>query len=189
MFQPVAQADPEGAQLIIRTTRALDSLTIDVMRTLRAISPGQPAATLTPLQLIVDRSVSSRRFFAVLVGSFAGLGLLLAALGIYGVISYTVAQQRQEIGIRMALGATAGQVQMGVMARTVRLVVRGRRHRRRRGAPVGWSMSALLFETRPTDAATFATIALLLGGVSLLAGYVPALRASRVEPMIVLRDV
>ena len=94
-------------------TRALDSLTMDVMRTLRAIYPGQPAATLTPLQLIVDRSVSSRRFFAVLVGSFAGLGLLLAALGIYGVISYTVAQQRQEIGIRWRSAPPRGKSRWG----------------------------------------------------------------------------
>jgi len=189
MFQPVTQAEPEGAQLVIRTTRALDSLTTEVMRTLRANYPGQPAATLTPLQEIVDRSVSPRRFFAVLVGSFAALGLLLAALGIYGVISYTVAQQRQEIGIRMALGATAGQVQMGVLARTLRLVVAGVTIGAVGALLVGWSMSAMLFATRSADPATFATIALLLGGVSLLAGYVPARRASRVEPMIVLRDV
>jgi len=189
MFQPVTQAGPEGAQLVIRTTRALDSLTTDVMRTLRANYPGQPAATLTPLQQIVDRSVSPRRFFAVLVGSFAALGLLLAALGIYGVISYTVAQQRQEIGIRMALGATASQVQMGVLGRTLRLVAAGVSIGAVGALLVGWSMSAMLFETRSADPATFATIAILLGGVSLVAGYVPALRASRVEPMIVLRDV
>ena len=189
MFQPWRKLDPEGAQLIIRTTRALDSLTIDVMRTLRANYPGQPAATLTPLQQIVDRSVSPRRFFAVLVGSFAALGLLLAALGIYGVISYTVAQQRQEIGIRMALGATAGQVQMGVWPERCASSRRASSIGAVGALLVGWSMSAMLFETRSADPATFATIAILLGGVSLVAGYVPALRASRVEPMIVLRDV
>jgi len=188
MFQPVTQADPEGAQLVVRSARSLDSLTVDVMRTLRAINPGQPAAALTPVQVIVDRSVSSRRFFAVLVASFAALGLLLAVLGIYGVISYSVAQRRPEIGIRMALGATAGQIQRDVMARTSSLVFAGVALGAVGALVVGQSMTALLFETHPTDAATFGIIAIVLGGVSLLAGYIPALRASRAEPVSVLRD-
>jgi predicted permease len=188
MFQPVTQADPEGAELVVRSARSLDSLTIDVMRTLRANYSGQPAAALTPVQAIVDRSVSSRRFFAVLVASFAALGLLLAALGIYGVISYNVAQRRPEIGIRMALGATAEQVRRDVMTRTLRLVSGGVALGALGALVVGRSMAAMLFDTAPTDSATFASIALLLGGVSLLAGYIPAFRASRADPMTVLRD-
>jgi ABC-type antimicrobial peptide transport system permease subunit len=79
-------------------------LTRSVMSTLRAVNPSQAATTFVPIQSIVNRSISPRRFFAVLVGIFAGLGLLLASLGIYGVISYMVTRQTQEIGVRMALG-------------------------------------------------------------------------------------
>ena len=89
------------------------------MKTLRTLNPAQPAAEFRPLQHIVDRSVSPRRFFVMLVGSFAALGLILASLGIYGVISYWVTRQTQEIGIRMALGATAPQVQRGVIGRAL----------------------------------------------------------------------
>jgi predicted permease len=188
MFQPVTQAGPEGAQLVIRTTRPFDSLTPDVMRTLRALNPSQPAATIEPLRLVVDHAVSPRRFFVVLGGSFAGLGLLLAALGIYGVISYTVTRQRQEIGIRMALGASGPQVQLGVLVRSLRLVLVGIAIGTVLSLLVARAIAGLLFQTPPTDAATFGAIVLLLAAVSLLAGYIPALRASRVSPMIALRN-
>jgi ABC-type antimicrobial peptide transport system permease subunit len=188
MFQPVAQADPEGAQLVVRSARPLDSLTADVMRTLRALNPGQPAAALEPLQQIVDRSVSSRRFFVALVGSFAGLGLLLASLGIYGVISYGVTRQRQEIGIRMALGASAARVRRGVVGQSLRLVVPGLVLGSLGALLATRSIAALLFRTEPTDATTFAAIVLLLGGVSVVAGYIPARRASSIDPMTALRE-
>jgi ABC-type antimicrobial peptide transport system permease subunit len=183
----VTQADPEGAQLVIRTTRSLEPLTPDVMRVLRALNPAQPAAALAPLQQTVDRSVSSRRFFVVLVASFAGLGLLLASLGIYGVISYGVAHQKQEIGIRLALGASAQQVQFGVIARSLRLVATGIALGTVGSLVVAHSIGGLLFQTDPTDTTTFACIVLMLGAVSFLAGYIPARRASRIDPMIAMR--
>jgi predicted permease len=188
MFQPVTQAEPEGGQLVIRTTRSLETLTPDVMRTLRALNPAQPAAALEPLQQIVDRAVSSRRFFVFLVGAFAAVGLVLASLGIYGVISYGVAHRAQEIGIRMALGASAHRVQLGIMVSSMRLVVLGIAFGTAASLIVGRSLAALLFETEPTDAATFAGISLLLAVVSLFAGYIPSRRASRIDPMITLRN-
>jgi ABC-type antimicrobial peptide transport system permease subunit len=96
-----------------------------VMRTLRALNPGQPASELRPIWQIVDHAISPRRFFAVLVSAFAALGLILASLGIYGVISYSVARQTQEIGIRMALGATQARVLLAVLNRTLRLTLMG----------------------------------------------------------------
>jgi ABC-type antimicrobial peptide transport system permease subunit len=142
---------------------------------------------LAPLQQTVDRSVSSRRFFVVLVASFAGLGLLLASLGIYGVISYGVAHQKQEIGIRLALGASAQQVQFGVIARSLRLVATGIALGTVGSLVVAHSIGGLLFQTDPTDTTTFACIVLMLGAVSFLAGYIPARRASRIDPMIAMR--
>ena len=95
------------------------------MATLRSINPAQPATEFKPIQGLVDHAVSPRRFFVMLVGVFAGLGLLLASLGIYGVISYSVTQRTQEIGIRMALGATRGRVQLGVIAKTIGMAAIG----------------------------------------------------------------
>jgi ABC-type antimicrobial peptide transport system permease subunit len=188
MYLSVTQAEPEGAELVIRTRLAPEALASAVMKTLRAWNPAQPATELRPLQRIVDQAVSPRRFFVVLVGSFAGLGLVLASLGIYGVISYTVARRTQEIGIRMALGATAGQVQRGVMGGAVRLVLAGMGLGLAVSIGVVRAIESLLFGTAPTDPATFAAILALLTAVACAAGYVPAWRASRIQPMSALRS-
>lgn len=187
MYLATMQSYPEGAELVVRTKLPPAALASSVMKTLRSLNPAQPAAEFRSLQHIVDRSVSPRRFFVLLVGSFAALGLILASLGIYGVISYSVTRQTQEIGIRMALGATAPQVQLGVIRRAMRLTAIG--------ATVGTVVSlvaarwieSLLFGTKPTDPETFAVILLLIGTVALLAGYIPARRASRIDPTVALR--
>jgi ABC-type antimicrobial peptide transport system permease subunit len=122
-----------------------------------------------------------------LVAVFAGLGLLLASLGIYGVISYSVTRQTQEIGIRMALGATTERVQLGVIARTMRLVLVGIAVGSITSVVAAKWIAALLFKTEPSDPLAFAGTVLLLGGVALVAGYIPARRASRIDPMVALR--
>jgi ABC-type antimicrobial peptide transport system permease subunit len=124
----------------------------------------------------------------LLVASFAGLGLLLAALGIYGVIAYSVTQRTQEIGLRMALGATMAQVQRSVLGRTLRLAVIGVLLGGGVAAVVSRAITALLFNTRPGDPMTFAGTVVLIGMVALLAGYLPARRASRINPMVALRN-
>jgi len=113
---------------------------------------------------------------------------LLAALGIYGVISYSVTQRTQEIGIRMALGATMANVQLGVLVKTLRLALIGVVTGTVASLIASKAISALLFDTAPTDPITFAAIILLLGAVALLAGYIPARRASRINPMVALRN-
>jgi ABC-type antimicrobial peptide transport system permease subunit len=140
------------------------------------------------MQGVVDHAVSPRRFFAVLVGIFAGLGLILASLGIYGVISYSVTRQTQEIGIRMALGATRERVQSAIIGKTLRMALIGVVIGTVASYAVAGAISALLFGTRPSDPLTFAgTVALLLV-VALLAGFLPARRAARIEPMVALRS-
>ena len=101
------------------------ALAASVLHALRELNPKQPAAEFRPIRTIVDRADSPRRFFMLLVAAFAGLGLLLAALGIYGVISYSVTRKTQEIGVRMALGASAGRVRRDVILNTLRLAVAG----------------------------------------------------------------
>jgi predicted permease len=188
MYLSVTQADPEGAELVVRTKLPPDALASSVMKTLRSLNPGQPASEFRPLQQIVDQSVSPRRFLVWLVASFALLGLILASLGIYGVISYSVTRQTQEIGIRMALGATAPQVQFGVVAKALRLALIGIALGTIGSYATAKWISSLLYGTKPNDPATFAGIVLLLAVVASVAGYIPARRASRIDPMIALRS-
>jgi ABC-type antimicrobial peptide transport system permease subunit len=158
------------------------------MATLRQINPNQPATEFKPVQGLVDHAVSPRRFFVLLVGVFAGLGLLLAALGIYGVISYSVTQRTQEIGIRMALGATRTRVQLGIVGKTLVLGAIGIALGTAASITISSLIASLLFGTAPNDPATFTVIALLLTVVAVFAGYLPARRASRIDPMIALRN-
>jgi ABC-type antimicrobial peptide transport system permease subunit len=171
----------------VRTKLPPEALASSVLTALRALNPEQPAAEFQPLQQLVDRAVSPRRFFVSLVTCFAVLGLVLASLGIYGVIAYSVTRRTQEIGIRMALGATASQVRTGVIAKTMRLTLVGLALGTVASLVLARAIASLLFATEPTDALSFAVTILLLGVVALAAGYIPARRASRIDPMIALR--
>ncbi len=178
---------PEGCYLVVRSKLPPGTLATSVMRTLRQINPGQPATEFKPIQSLVDHATSPRRFFFLLVSIFAGLGLLLASLGIYGVISYSVTRETQQIGIRMALGATQERVLFGVIWKTLRLAFIGISAGVAGSLVVARLIASLLFDTAPTDPQTFATMVVLLGAVALLAGYLPARRASRIDPIIALR--
>ncbi|HSY71397.1 MAG TPA: ABC transporter permease [Alloacidobacterium sp.] len=184
---PVMQANPNGAELVVRTKLPPEVLASSVMGIMRQMNPGQPATEFRPVQQIVDHATSPRRFFVLLVATFAALGLLLASLGIYGVISYAVTRQTQEIGIRMALGATAGRVQKDVLARTLRLALIGIGLGTVASFITARWIASLLFGTEPTDLLTFSGTILLLAMTALIAGYIPARRASRIDPMIALR--
>jgi len=188
MYLPVMQNGPVGAQLVVRTKLRPEVLASSVMATLRSINPAQPATEFRPIQNIVDHSVSPRRFFVSLVGIFAVLGLVLASLGIYGVISYSVTRQTQEIGIRMALGATVVNVQLQVIAKTLRLALIGIVLGAIASFAMARAITSLLFAVQPNDPPTFTSTIVLLTVVAIVAGYVPARRASRINPMIALRN-
>jgi predicted permease len=188
MYLPVMQSDPEGAELVIRTRLPPQALAPILLKTLRSLNPNQPASELRALDKVVDHSVSPRRFFVWMVASFALLGLVLASLGIYGVISYSVTRQTQEIGIRVALGASSAQVRIGVIVRALRLAAIGAVAGAVASLVVGKWIESLLFRTTTTDVTTFAAIVFLLCAVSFVAGYIPARRASRIEPMVALRN-
>ncbi len=188
MYLPAPQQGPVGAELVVRTKLPSDVLASSVMSTLRSINPGQPATEFRTIQQIVDHAVSPRRFFVLLVTIFAALGLILASLGIYGVISYSVTRRTQEIGIRMALGATAAHVQYGVISRTLRLALLGITLGTVASVIVARSLASILFGTGPTDPMAYVSMVLLLTAVAFVAGYIPARRASRIDPMIALRN-
>ncbi len=187
MFQSYAQAGPEGSELVVRTKLRPEVLGPALAKTMRDFSPNQPVGEFRPLQRIVETSTSPRRFFVMLVGSFATLGLILAALGIYGVISYMVTRQRQEIGIRMALGASRGNVLSDVVNRTLRLAFVGIAIGAVVSFVAGKWISSLLFQTEPGDPMTFVAMFTVFACVALLAGYIPAQRASRIDPLVALR--
>ncbi|MEG9438271.1 ABC transporter permease [Edaphobacter sp. HDX4] len=190
MYLPMTESDwgPDGAYLVVRTKLPPAQLSGTVLRTLREINPNQPSVEFRPLQSIVDHAVSPRQFFVLLVGTFAGLGLLLASLGIYGVISYSVTRRTQEIGIRMALGASPGNVQMGVIKKTLQMASLGISVGAVLSVAAAQLIATLLFGTTPTDPPTFGVMLVLLIGVAVLAGYLPARRASRINPMVALRN-
>ena len=187
IYYPMTQATPNDAQLVIRTNLQPASLATSVLTTLREMNPKQPMAEFKPIRLLVNHAVSGRQFFMLLVVSFATLGLLLAALGIYGVISYSVTRQTQEIGIRMALGANAGIVQRQVLAGTLRLALIGVMLGAVASIAGARLISSLLFATSPWDAATYISMAVGLLTVAGVSGYIPAFRASRINPTVALR--
>jgi predicted permease len=188
IYYPAMQQGPSSAQLVVRTSLPPATLAASVLRALRELNPKQPAAEFRSIQTIVDRAVSPRRFFMLLVTAFAGLGVLLAALGIYGVISYSVTQQAQAIGIRMALGASVGHVQRQVLAGTLRLAFAGMALGTLLALAVARLISSLLFATSSWDLPTYLGMALVLLLVAAASGYIPARRASGVNPMEVLRS-
>jgi predicted permease len=187
IYYPATQATPTGAQLVIRTTLPPATLSTSVLRTLRDLNPKQPIAEFRPIQSLVDHANSPRRFFMLLVVAFATLGLLLAALGIYGVISYSVTRQTQEIGIRMALGASASLVQRQVLVGTLRLALIGVFLGAVGSLTTTKLIASLLFATSPWDAATYIAMAIALLAVAVLSGYIPARRAAHISPMVALR--
>ncbi len=187
IYYSALQQGPAGAELVIRTTLPPAQLAASVLRTLRDINPSQPAAEFRPIRMLVDHANSPRRFFMLLVATFAALGMLLAALGIYGVISYSVTRRTQEIGIRMALGARAGLIQRQVLSGALRLVIIGIAAGAIVSVATARLVASLLFATSPWDATTYCAIAVALLAVAVISGYLPARRASQIDPMVALR--
>jgi len=176
-----------GMTMTVRTTVDPLSLVNSVRRQASEGDADQPVFDIQTMEQIVSGSVAGRRFSMLLLGVFAGLALVLAAVGIYGVISYTATQRTHEIGIRMALGAERTDVLRLVVGHGLRLALIGVGVGLAAALGLTRLMSSMLYGVRPTDLVTFVAVSLLLGGVALLASYVPARRASTVDPMVALR--
>lgn len=188
MYLPARQChDMPSADLVVRSTLTAAQAVTAVRAALRPVAPNLDASEFRTVQQLVDRSVSPRRFIVLLLGSFAIFALVLAALGIYALISYSVAQRTQEIGIRMALGASARHVQRRIVGQTVRLAGIGIAIGIAASSLLARSIGGLLYGVTAADPATFAAMLLMLGTVAALAGYLPARRASRIDPLAALR--
>jgi len=163
-------------------------LLTELREEIRALDPDLPLFNIRTMEQNLAQQRWPLRVFGTMFAVFAFVALVLSAVGLYAITAYSVTQRTQEIGIRMALGATVGRVQLGVIGNTVRLALVGIVLGTAASYLVARGIAALLFGTAPTDPITFAGMILVLGSVALLAGYIPARRASRINPMVALRN-
>jgi putative ABC transport system permease protein len=187
VYVPLAQAPTAGGSLLVRARRDPVSLAGAVRAAFREIDPALAVFGVETLDETLSRSVGQRRFTVLLLGLFAALALSLAVVGVHGVLSYSVAQRTREIGIRMALGATRRSVTRMVMGQGTGLIAAGILLGLVGALLLSRVLRGLLFGVSATDPAIFGGVALLLLLVALLASYLPARRATRVDPAITLR--
>jgi predicted permease len=188
LYIPIRQSRSyRGLYLVVRSSLPPAALDSALRASLAPLGDAVGGSRLRVLDELVDRAVSPRRFTTLVLTGFALFALLLASLGVYAVVAYGVSRRRQEFGIRLALGASPGDVQRTVLGDTVRLASAGLAV----GLPVAWVvtrlMRDLLFGVKPTDPTTFAGMIAMLGAMAMLAAYVPARRASRLDPVRTLR--
>jgi putative ABC transport system permease protein len=190
VYVPVAQDDTGGGMravnLIVRSTRNGAALAADMRAAMARLDASLPAV-VEPLEDLVNDSARSQRFSMTVMAAFAGLALLLAALGIYGVLANAVAQQTQEIGVRVAMGATTFDVMWMVLRRALTLMAVGLAIGLAGALAMTQTMAGLLFEIKPTDVTSFGGAIVSLALVALVASLVPAWRATSVDPIVALR--
>jgi predicted permease len=188
IYQVMQGGRPGGLTLFVKTSRPASDTVSALREKVRSIDPSLPLFEAGALTEAVDSSFDNRRAVMLLLAAFAGLALFLSALGIYGVLAYDVSQRTREIGVRSAIGASRGQI--------ASLIVRQGLWKGGIGVVLGLvgaallsrSMTTLLFNVQPTDPAVYAAVSFVLIGVALLASYLPARRASRIDPLIALRE-
>ena len=186
-YEPFLQEPSTFMNLIVRSDRDPANMTAAIRGEVLALDPEQPIARVQTLDKVVANSVAQQRFAMILMGSFAVVAFVLAAVGLYGVMSYSVAQRTHEIGIRMALGAKQSDVLKMVVGQGATLTLAGVAIGLGAAFAVTRLMTSLLFEVTATDPLTFSVIAALLAAVALAASLIPARRATRVDPMVALR--
>ncbi|HEX7939854.1 MAG TPA: ABC transporter permease [Gemmatimonadaceae bacterium] len=181
--------DPnKQVSLALRTSLPASSLEPQIRHEIQGIDPGLPVFKVASMNDVLDRSLAPRRFSADLVGGFAGLAVLLASIGIYGLLAYLVGQRSREIGIRMALGARPGDILKMFLTKGVALASVGILAGLVVAAASASLMASLLYGVRPRDPAVFLLVPALLLAVAVLASYLPALRATKVDPILALRE-
>jgi ABC-type antimicrobial peptide transport system permease subunit len=179
---------PRNMNVVVRSELPFDSLAPQIRRVVQSMDPTLPIVRLQTMDDVFGTSVSRPRLLAQLLGTFAGLALLLAAVGTYGILAYTVTERRKEIGIHMALGATRGNVMSTILGQGLRLTGIGLVVGLAAAFGLTRLLQAQLFNVTPTDPMTMASVAVFISLVALIACYIPAARATRVDPMVVLRD-
>jgi putative ABC transport system permease protein len=174
--------------VVLRTSVSARALLPAAEKVVHSLDPELPIARAATLDEVVARSISEPRFYMILLGAFAAMAVFLAALGIFGVLSYAVVQRSREIGIRVALGAHPRDVLRMVMGQAARLAGIGVLAGLAGAVGLSRAIASLLFELSPTDPATLGSMAAVLAVVALVASYLPARRATRVDPLVALRS-
>ncbi len=187
VYRPLAFIWSGNGHLVVRTTGAPLGMAESVRKTILEVDPSQPVANVRTMEEVIAASVAQRRFILMLLGGFAGAALLLAGIGLYGVIAYAVSQRTREIGIRMALGATRSAVLALVLRQGMKLAGIGVLLGTAGGLGLTRVLTGFLYEVKPTDPATFVSVSLILTLVAVLACWLPARRAAKVDPMEALR--
>jgi len=187
MYVPFAQAPLYGGEVVVRTSLSASSVAAGIREAVNSIDKNLPVTDVESLNDAVGKSIAQERFRTFLLGCFSAIALLLAAIGIFGVISYSVAQRTHEIGIRMALGADRGTVLRLVLGQGTRLALYGLAIGVVASFLLTRLMSSLLYAISATDPVTFVAVMIILPGVALIACYIPARRAMRVDPIVALR--
>ncbi|MDE3135769.1 MAG: ABC transporter permease, partial [Acidobacteriota bacterium] len=188
VYAPLEQMGLGGSELVVRSAKDPASLTGEIRGAIASVNRDVPIYDVETLKKAVDDSVSTRRDTLLLLGSFSLLAVVLAATGIYGVISYVVALRTHEIGVRMALGAGEREVLRFVLGQGAWLAIGGVGIGTLGALALTRLMASLLYGVRPADPATFAGAAILIASVALVATYVPARRATRIDPVVALRQ-
>jgi len=188
MYVPYAQSAFPGMWVVARTSGDPAQLASAARQTVRTIDGTLPAYAMTPLTTVLSDSVAQRRFSMLLLVSFAAVALFLAAVGLYGVVAYSVSQRTQEIGLRMAIGAQRGDVVRMVVGGGMRLALIGVVIGTLGALGLSRIVKTMLYEVTPFDPPSYAVTALVLLAVAALACYVPARRAMRVDPLVALRQ-
>jgi putative ABC transport system permease protein len=187
IYLPMRQRTIQGMTIVARTAVPPLSLAEQATQAVHQIDPNLPVANIRTVDAIVAESIAQPRFYMLLLAAFAAVALALAAIGIFGVMSYTVSLRTREIGIRMALGAHGTSVVSMVVWQAMLLAAVGLGLGVAAALILSRTMATLLFDLSPTDPATFATVAAVLAFVAFLASYLPARRAAAVDPMVALR--
>jgi putative ABC transport system permease protein len=187
MYLPMAQVPWPNTTLLVRSGASVQSLVVAVRTKIAELDPNLPVTGISSMEEVVGASVAQPKLTMQFVGIFAGFALLLAAIGIYGVMAYTVTARKQEMGIRVALGAQPADILRLVVGQGMRMTLLGVALGVAVSLALTRLLASLLFGVRATDPLVFSAAALLLVGVAFLACYLPARRATRVDPIIVLR--
>jgi ABC-type antimicrobial peptide transport system permease subunit len=186
-YQPLLDNSSRGVTAILHVAAEPAAAVASARSEIRKLDPNLPIYRVQSMDDVIGDSTSDRRFGMMLYGAFAGLALLLATIGLYGLVSYAVSQRRQEIGVRMALGATASDVRRLVLLEGLRPALAGMVLGVIAAGFASRLLQAQLFVVGPLDPVTYASVPVLLMLVAALACYVPALRATRLDPALALR--
>jgi putative ABC transport system permease protein len=187
MYVPFAQAPLYGGEVVVRSSSSASSVAAGIRQTVRSMDKDLPVTDVESFPEAVGASVAQERFRTLLMSSFSGIALILAAVGIFGVVSYSASQRTHEIGIRIALGAQQGNVLRLILGQGTKLALLGLGAGAAAALPLTHLMAGLLYGVSAKDPLTFGAVGFVLLGVAVIACYIPARRAMRVDPMVALR--